>query len=218
MSSVEDNLHHARGFRRRLNTVKALSGASQLVWNPLGQEISLGQKPEVEHVCLNLASASLGGKRRTVKNFSPERQALQDISILVRMAMAQPRATFAHAYGKVGLVVRHSSGMEIFFQVCDHAVTWVAIDTKKGVIVADAIKTLTNLLSREVRPFKASCERFDSTLLASNVLLYLSTCATLCIYFFSRYRNLVISEEVQCVMLLQNRINCIDWTDTREVQ
>ena len=50
LCAVQDGVHHARGLRCCLDTVQALAGVAQAVWDVLVQEILLSQGPEVEHI------------------------------------------------------------------------------------------------------------------------------------------------------------------------
>ena len=85
---------------------------------------------------------------RTVKNLPPQRQALEDIGILLAVIMRQPRTIPPAPNRKTRFRILWLSRMEIFLQVPDHFLAGFAVRTKEGMIITDTIQALLNILLR----------------------------------------------------------------------
>ena len=78
-----------------------------------------------------------------MQNLSPERQTLQNISVLFRVVVAKPCAILSAPNSKTALRVLDLGGMEVVFEVLDHTIARIPIDPQESVVIPDTIKALS---------------------------------------------------------------------------
>ena len=78
-----------------------------------------------------------------MQNLPPERQTLQDISVLFRVVVAKPCAVLSAPNSKTALGVLDLGRMEVMLEVLDHTIARISVDPQVGVVVSDTIETLS---------------------------------------------------------------------------
>ena len=144
-------------LRRGLHSVQSLPGVCELVVRALSQQVVLGEVPQLEHV---------------VAHFSPQHHGLHDVRVLALVVVGQARA--AHAHGdperKTGLGV---FGIEVLFEVSDHPVHRIAVESEVRVVVRYGVQHAENLLGAEIGVGVATAQVLASLLLRLDLALHL---------------------------------------------
>ena len=78
-----------------------------------------------------------------MQNLSPERQTLQDVSVLFRMVVAEPCAIPSASNSETALGVLDLGRVEVMLEVLYHAVARISIDPQESVVVPDTIEALS---------------------------------------------------------------------------
>ena len=94
-------------------------------------------------VYLVSASTTRSREPTTVQNLSPERQTLQNISVLFRVVVAKPCTVLSAPNSKTALRVLDSGRMEVVFEVLDHTIARIPVDPQESVVIPDTIKALS---------------------------------------------------------------------------
>lgn len=153
---------------------------------------------------------------RTVKNFSPQRQTLQYIRVLLRMVMAQPRAALATPDRQTTLAALRVRRVEVLLKVQDHPIARVAVRPQERVVVAYTVEALADLLLAEVLALILRSQRLYRTLLRLDLLLDVASRAALGVDLLRRDRDCVFAEHVESTMLFEDGVHGLNWADARK--
>lgn len=118
------------------------------------------------------------------------------------MVVAKPCAVPSAPNSKTALGVLGLGGMEVVFEVLDHAVTRISVDPKESVVISNAVETLSELFLCKPSHGVFRRKGFYGPLLALDVTLDVPPRTPFRDDFLSGDGNEVISEDIRCLVFL----------------
>ena len=167
---------------------------------------------------LRVMGAAERGTGFTMKDLTPEREALEDVCILLLVIVSEACATLAHLDREGALVVLGLRWVEVLLKVVNHPLAWIAIRAEERVVIPDAVYALPDFLLAEARARVLGGERLNRTLFALDVLLDVTARTAFGVNLFSRNRDEIVTEKVDGVVLLEDNVDALDGRNARKAQ
>ena len=127
--------------------------------------------------------------------------------------MRKACAALAHLDGKAAFGVFWMRRVEVLLEVCNHAVAWIAVRAQEGVVVADAVQALADLLLRERAAVVLAREGLDGAFFRLDVSLDLAPRAALGVDLLGGDGDEVVAEELERVAFFENAVYGLDGLD-----
>lgn len=96
----------------------------------------------------------------------------------------------------------------MLLEVMNHLIAWITIGAEEGVVVADTVYALLNLILAEPGPPVFRRKSLNSKLFSPDILLNLTTRTPLGIDLGSCHCNEIVPEEINGSMLFQDCERC----------
>ena len=132
--------------------------------------------------------------------------------------MTKPRAVPSTPNSKTTLWVLECGGIEIVFEILDHAVARISVDPQESVIISNAVETLSELFLRKPsgRVFRGKC--LYCLLLVLDVSLDVPPRTPFRVDFLRCNGDEIVSEDIRNFVLLKHVIDGLDRIDTGEAE
>jgi hypothetical protein len=101
-------------------------------------------------------------------------------------------------------------------QVCNHALAWIAVCAEEGMVVADAVQALSDILVGKTTTGVSVRESLDGTLLVLDVFLDFTSRTAFRVNLLRGNRYEVISKKVKGIVLFKHRVDSLDRLNTGE--